>query len=131
MKKFVLLVTAVALCMTLLVACGSPQAEPSETPSASAAPASGDYLSWTNAEWEAASDSEKAAAAEAVLLAVGDAMVDGSADLVELAKTDENAKKQIDEQIEQLKSSIGVFLSSSPDATIQGLVDASKEALNG
>lgn len=149
MKKIVLAVAAVVLCMAFAVGCAAPAAAPSESASAAApsesapaseaasAEASGeasaaantDYMSWTAAEWEAASDAEKTAASEALLMDVGDVLMEGFAAMVEQAKTDDSVKEQIDSQVESLKTQIETFLASSSSFTIGDLAQASKQAV--
>ncbi|MBC5648568.1 hypothetical protein [Christensenella tenuis] len=140
MKKIVLVVAAVVLCMAFAVGCAAPAAAPSESAPASeaaSAEASGeasaaantDYMSWTATEWEAASDAEKTAASEALLLDIGDYLMDGFAAMVEQAKTDDSVKEQIDSQVESLKTQIETFLASSSSFTIGDLAQASKQAV--
>ena len=88
-------------------------------------------MSWTGADWDAAAEEEKFAAAEATLLAVGDAMMDNYAELVEQAKTNDQVKEQIDKQIKTLQSSIASFFKSSPESKLSDLVAASKQVVDG
>ena len=137
MKKQTLIIVTAVLCAAMLAGCATPAAEtsasvvPSESAEASepAAAANTDYMSWTGAEWDAANSDEQFAAAEAVLLKVGDAMMSNYGELVEQAKSDETVKAQIDEQVESLKSSIATFFKSSPEATLSDLVAASTQAV--
>lgn len=144
MKKIVFVVVAVMLCAALAMGCAGPTAAPSEsaqaTESASAeasveasdAPAAnGDYSSWTNEEWEAAADSDKTAATEALLAEIGDYMMEGYSDLMEQAKTNDSVKEQLDAQIESLKGQIENFLKNSPGSTIGDLAKASKQVVDG
>lgn len=154
MKKITLIIVTVALCAVLFAACtpaaapsdsaptesaqASDSAEPTESAQASdsaepteAAAGNTDYMSWTGADWDAAAEEEKFAAAEATLLAVGDAMMDNYAELVEQAKTNDQVKEQIDKQIKTLQSSIASFFKSSPDSKLSDLVAASKKVVDG
>lgn len=154
MKKITLIIVTVALCAVLFAACGAPAAAPSDSAPAESAQASDsaeptesaqasdsaqpteaaagntDYMSWTGADWDAAAEEEKFAAAEATLLAVGDAMMDNYAELVEQAKTNDQVKEQIDKQVKTLQSSIASFFKSSPDSKLSDLVAASKKVVD-
>lgn len=151
MKKIVLVVAAVVLCMAFAVGCAAPAAAPSESASAAApsesasaaapsesapaaeaseetpAAANTDYMSWTATEWDAASDAEKTAASEALLMDVGDVLMDGFSDLMQQAETNESVRKQLEGQVETLKTQIENFLASSPEVTIGDLAEASKQ----
>ncbi len=153
MKKLFLVMVAVVLCAAFVAGCAAPaettaegsaaatesaqaseSAEPAASESADAAASEaalpeGDYMSWTAEEWNAASDAEKTAASETLLLDIGDAMMDGYSEMVEMAKTDEDVKAQLDEQIESLKAQIDTFLNGTSDATIGDLAEASKQAI--
>lgn len=141
-EKIVLVVAAVVLCMAFAVGCAAPAAAPSESASAAApsesapaaeaseetpAAANTDYMSWTATEWDAASDAEKTAASEALLMDVGDVLMDGFSDLMQQAETNESVRKQLEGQVETLKTQIGNFLASSPEVTIGDLAEASKQ----
>ncbi|MEA5002150.1 MAG: hypothetical protein VB081_01420 [Christensenella sp.] len=141
MKKLTLVIVTVVLCAAMLMGCAAPATEatdsaaPSESAAASesaegteSAVANADYMSWTGADWNAATNEEQFAATEAVLLEIGDAMMDNYTQLVEQAKTNDKVKAQIDTQIEALQGTIGTFFESSPEATLKELVDASKQA---
>ena len=146
MKKIVLVMVAVVLCVAFAAGCTAQTATPSESAqatesaeatesasveaSAEAPAANADYASWTSEEWAAASDGDLTAAAEALLLDIGDFLMDGYSDLVEQAKTNDSVKEQIDSQIESLKSQIKTFLDSTPGATIGDLAEASKQVVN-
>lgn len=145
MKKIILIIVTVALCAAMLAGCSTPAAIPSESAAASASepveatePAAGqpaaadtDYMSWTGAEWNAATDAEQFAATEAVLLAIGDSIMDNYTQLVEEAKTNEAVKEQIDAQVKSLQGTIDTFFENSPEATLSQLVEASKQAAEG
>ena len=86
------------------------------------------YMGWTKTEWSKATDEEKTAAANAVLMDIGDAMMDNFSSLVELAKTDEKVKAQIDSQVAALVTQIdSYFTSATAEMTLQDLVDLSKQ----
>ena len=118
MKKITLIMVTVVLCAAMLAGCSTPAADT-------------DYMSWTGTEWNAATDAEKFTATEAVLLAIGDSIMDNYTQLVETAKTDETVKAQIDAQVTSLQGTIDRFFESSPAATLNDLVEASKQAAAG
>lgn len=88
------------------------------------------YMSWTKTEWSKATDEEKTAAANAVLTDIGETLMEDFASMMELAKTDEAVKAQIDGQVEALVTQIDSFFqSATDDMTLQTLVDLSKQML--
>lgn len=155
MKKVGMLVLALLACSTMMLACSSddkdttaastkaaettaaPTTEAETTAAATTAAEAGAtteagdnavYMSWTKTEWFKATDEEKTAAANAVLMDIGDAMMDNFSSLVELAKTDEKVKAQIDSQVEALVTQIdSYFTSATTEMTLQDLVDISKQ----
>ncbi|WP_434310595.1 hypothetical protein [Hominifimenecus sp. rT4P-3] len=89
------------------------------------------YLAWTKAEWGKASDEEKTAAANAVLMDIGEAIMPNFSEMMEEAKTDAGVKAQLDGQVETLVGQIDTFFTSVDDTTtLQALVDASKQVVN-
>ena len=155
MKKVGMLVLALLACSTMMLACSSddknttaasttaaettaaPTTEAETTAAATTAAEAGAtteagdnavYMGWTKTEWSKATDEEKTAAANAVLMDIGDAMMDNFSSLVELAKTDEKVKAQIDSQVAALVTQIdSYFTSATAEMTLQDLVDLSKQ----
>ena len=102
------------------------EAETTEAAASSAAAGEASaYLAWGAEEWKAASDEDKLAAAEEVLVQVGNAMMEGFGEMMELAQTDPDAKAELDAQIADMVTQIDSFFATDMGLTLQDLVDAS------
>lgn len=142
MKKIVMIVLTVALCAAMLVSCAAPAAAPSASASASAsvaanesaapsAAAAGDYMAWTKADWDAATDDQKLEASYVLIGELSGALFEGidMKTLIEQAKTDEKAKAQMDESAKQMFQSVDGFFEEKPEMTLQDMINMINQSM--
>lgn len=115
----------VLVCL-LLSACAASEDQQSPTtaePSASAVP--DDYLTWTQSDWNRATDEQKTGAARFVLFQIGDAFLPNFSEYVEEAEADPSMESQLNEGVESLKDEISsYFEEAGSDATIGDMTEA-------
>ena len=97
------LIMVLALSVTLLAGCGGGSANT-------------DYLSWTGAEWEAASDDDKKEALKAVMIEIQP----------ELEGQDDALKQSVEAMIPSMDD----MFKQSPDITLKSVVEQTQNAIN-
>lgn len=135
MKKVGMLVLALLACSMMMVACSSDKettaADTTAAETTAAETTAADYMTWNKADWNKASTEEKTAAANVVLMNIGDMMEANFSQKLESAKTDAGVKAQIDAQVEALVGQIDTFFASATDdMTLQTLVDVSEQLVD-
>ena len=110
MRKITAVVLAVVLCAAFAAGCSE------------SAKSVDDFESWTKSDWDGASDEDKDAVAEKVLVAVGETLVQGFGDQVEQLKSEPESKEQYDAEIAEMKSMISEYFDEEPDGTLSGIV---------
>lgn len=119
MAKRILAVATATVCLAALLSACSTVSTTSE------------YMTWTKRNWDEATPSERSDAAAAVLSNVGEEMMDGYSQAVRSAHISAKADAQIRKLNAQMVGEIGAYFEVKDDATLQELVDQTKELLGG
>ena len=85
------------------------------------------YMSWDEQTWDAATGYERNQAAQAVLSDVGNDMMSGYDKMVADAKHDAAAQANVSRMTAQMVGEIGTYFDAKSGATLQDLVDQTRD----